>query len=104
MKKFIGIFIAVVLLISIIAYYVGNNKKNDITYVVEKEFTTGFFNKYKLQNIDSMELTYSDEILAIINVKGTKEEAPHNTVTYKVLLEKGDDSYWHVKKTYALKN
>ena len=103
MKKFIPLAIIIIIIVCVFYYNYDIYKKKDLTYVIEQRLTKGIFNKYKLDSIASYELTYSDEVLAIVYVNGIKNEAPHKAASYKVLLEKRSNNSWKVKDVYIIK-
>lgn len=101
MKKLL-IIIAILLSIStFINYKINFNKSKDISYVVENYMTSGIFNKYKLYKTTSINLTFSDDDLAIVDVSGKQNKSPHIDVKYKVFLEKNKNGVWKVKKIYT---
>lgn len=103
MKKFIPLAIIVIIIVCAFYYNYDIYRKKDLTYVLEQRLTKGIFNRYKLDSISTYELTYSDEVLAIVFVNGTKSEAPHKSASYKVLLEKLSNGAWKVKDIYTIK-
>ncbi|NLZ49249.1 MAG: hypothetical protein GX895_10830 [Clostridiales bacterium] len=102
-KKTAFIAIFIIIIISA-AYYNYNTYQNkDISYVIEQKLTKGVFNKYKLSSITSTEVTYSDDILAIVSVTGISKNHKGSSATYKILLEKRSNGTWKVKEVYKVK-
>jgi hypothetical protein len=100
MKKFIPVVIAVLLLFGLADYKYTQYKYKDISYVVQKNLTTGFFDIYKLRSIDTLQLAYTDSKVAVVIVNGTQQRSPNKKVKYELILEKGSGDYWRVKKVY----
>lgn len=100
MKKFGLIIIILLSLFILINYKINLYKSKDVSYVVEDYLTTGLFNKYKMYKPDSIQIVFSDNNLAIVDVKGREKKSPHMNVSYKVFLEKKKNGTWKVKKIY----
>lgn len=103
MKKLILIILISLISILSIYYCFDHFKERDLTYVVERKLTNGIFNKHKLGSIESFQLAYSDDTISIMIVNGVKSNNAHNSVTYKILLEKNKSSNWKVKEIYEIK-
>ena len=102
LKKLVVFVLIIILLFVFLDHKYTQNKCSDITYAVEQYLTTGFFNHYKLSSIDTFQLSYSDNELAIIVVKGTQKKIPPKKVSYKVLLEKNKNRIWKVRKIFEI--
>lgn len=102
MKKLYTLFITLVLSLVFVFLYVKytQGKYKDITYTVEKRMTTGLFNSQKLYSINNLELSFSDNIIAVVNVYGLQKKVPHKEVGYKIFLEKRKDGTWKVERIY----
>lgn len=92
--------IIITLLACTIAYRYNRNKYKDINYTVQHYITTGLLNKYKMYKIDKIDIAFSDGSLAVMNVTGVQDKAPHKNVSYKVFLEKDKYGIWRVRKVY----
>lgn len=97
----VTIILVTILTIVIIRYNYTNKKSRDINYTVEKYITTGLLNTHKLYKIDNMKVVFSDGNIAVMNVSGLQDKAPHRNVNYKIFLEKKDNGAWKVKKVYS---
>lgn len=104
MKKSFLILITLVTTLLFAFLYVKHtqNKYKDMTYTVEKYMTTGLFNSHKLYSIDNLELTFCDNLVAVVNVYGLQKKVPHKQVSYKIFLEKSKDGTWKVQRIYPL--
>lgn len=102
-KIYIIITIFIIIIIILIRYNTNNyNKNKDISFAAKQYLTTGFFNSYKLFNVDNSYITFSDSNEAILNVKGMETKTPHATVYYKLKMSKDSRGVWHVKKVDSL--
>jgi hypothetical protein len=103
-KKFFVLLTTLMITLLFVFLYVKytQNKYKDITYTVERHMTTGLFNSHKLYSINNLELTFSDNIVAVVNVYGLQKKVPHMQVSYKVFLEKKKDGTWKVQRVYPL--
>lgn len=102
-KKIYIIIAAFIFIITIlIRHNVNNNENKNMNFAAKQYLTTGFFNSYKLYNIDHSHLTFSDSSEAILNVKGMETKTPHATVYYKLKMSKDSNGRWHVKKVDPL--
>ena len=84
----------------LIKYNYVTNKSKNIDYAVERYFTTGIFNNYKMYDIETFDLSFSNGSLAVVKINGLEEKAPHKKVAYSVFLEKNSQGIWKVKKVY----
>lgn len=103
MKKFLIILLSIVLIGGLIKYKYDYNKCKDINYVVQKYFTTGIFNNYKMCSISKVNLSFSNGSTAVINVDGMEDKSPHKKVAYNVFLEKNTKGIWKVTNVYVSK-
>lgn len=100
MKKFFMICLFIILVGGLIKYtYITNNSKN-IDYAVERYFTTGIFNNYKMYDIETINLSFSNGSIAVVKVDGIETKPPHKKVAYSAFLEKNSRGIWKVKKVY----
>ncbi len=102
MKKFLALLICTVMITGLIRYNYTTHKRKDIKYTAEKYFTTGIFNDYRLCNISTMNLSFSNGNVAVIKVEGLEQKSPHRKVAYNAFLEKNNGGTWKVKKVYPL--
>ncbi|MBC2580188.1 hypothetical protein [Clostridium sp. DJ247] len=100
MKKILIIVLSVFLVGGVIKYSYTTNRCRNIDYAVERYFTTGFFNNYRLDNIGTMNLSFSNGIMAVVKVDGMTRKTPHKRVAYSVFLEKSNNGVWKVRKIY----
>ena len=100
MKKYLPFVLIIVLLFGFIDFRYNQNKQKDVAYVVERRLTTGFFNKYKLATIDTLQITFSDSQMAVVTISGSLKNTPNKKATYKVLAERRGAGVWRVRKIY----
>lgn len=102
MRKIAIILVIIVLVIAagVARYKFSSNKYSDINYAAQRYITSGLFNKYKLYKVDELKISFSDGSLAVMSVSGMLDKAPHNSVKYKIFLEKNKNGLWKVKKVY----
>jgi hypothetical protein len=100
MKKFFIICLSVILVGGLIKYTYITTKSKNINYAVERYFTTGIFNNYKMYNIETINLSFSNGSIAVVNVEGMEKKPPNKKVTYSAFLEKNSRGIWSVKKVY----
>ncbi|MDW8802234.1 hypothetical protein P8V03_13850 [Clostridium sp. A1-XYC3] len=100
MRKLLLLCLSVVLVGGLIKYTYISNKSKDINYAVENYFTTGIFNEYKMYQISSSDLSFSNGTVAVVKIDGTEKKIPHKKVAYSVFLEKTSRGTWKVKKVY----
>ena len=99
-KRFLPFILIIILLFGYIDFKYTQNKHKDVAYVVERHLTTGFFNKYKLSSIDTLQIAFSDSQMAVVTISGSLKSTPNKKATYKVLAERGRSGSWRVKKVY----
>lgn len=104
MKKFFILLLSVFIIGGIVRYKYYYIKHKDIKYTVEKYFTTGILNNYKMCSISAINLSFSNGRIAVVEVEGLDNKSPHRKVAYNAFLEKNDKNLWHVKKVYCLNN
>lgn len=92
--------VAVIVVIGTAGYLNRLNKYRDIKYSAERYITSGIFNRYKLYKLDKMDVSFSDGSLAVMSISGLQDKAPHNSVKYKIFMEKSKSGIWRVKKVY----
>lgn len=101
-KVRISILLIIVLTLAGIAKYNFTQvKSKDMDYTVKKFFTTGLINKYKMNDVNKINLTFSDGKTAVVNVSGLLKKSPHQRVSYEVFLEKGQSGVWKVERVYS---
>lgn len=100
MKKFFIICLSVILVGGLIKYTYITNKSQNIDYAVQRYFTTGIFNKYKMYGIETFDLSFSNGSIAVVKINGLEQKSPHKKVAYSVFLEKNSRGIWKVKKVY----
>lgn len=103
MKKIF--FIIIIILstffsITIYKLYKNNIKKySDITYAIDHYFKSGMFNKYKMDNIDTIFIYKYTLDSSQAEVCGKDNNIPHETVKYKVYLTKDiRKNKWSIKE------
>lgn len=102
-KKIYIVIAATIITATILIHHnIESNKNKDINYAVKQYLTTGFFNSYKLYNIDSSHLIFSDSNDAILDVRGMQAKAPHATISYKVKMSKDSRGVWYINKVDPL--
>lgn len=100
MKKFFIICLSVILVGGLIKYSYITTKSKNIDYAVKTYFTTGIFNNYKMYNIETINLSFSNGSIAVVKVEGMEKKPPNKKVTYSAFLEKNSRGIWSVKKVY----
>lgn len=100
MKKFLAIILSVVIIGGLIKYTYTTNRCKSIDYAVQHYFTTGIFNSYKMYNIGTVNLSFSNGNMAVIKIDGMEKKSPHRKVAYSVFLERSSQGIWKVKKVY----
>jgi acetoacetate decarboxylase len=80
-----------------VSHNIENNKSKNMVYSAEHYLTTGFFNNYKLYNVDYYHLVFSDTKNAILEVQGMAYKVPHATVKYRIIMQKDNSGVWNVK-------
>ncbi len=100
----IVIFCIVVFIVLLARHNIENDKRTDITYSAEHYLTTGFFNNYKLYNVDYYRIVFSDTKNAILEVQGMEYKVPHKIVKYRMIMQKDRDGLWSVKTLAPLSN
>lgn len=101
MKKFSTFCLSAILIVSLIRYTYVTNKSKNINYAVERYFTTGIFNNYKMYNIDTINLSFSNGSIAVVKVEGIEKKSPNKKVSYNAFVEKNSAGTWKVKKVYS---
>ena len=102
--KSIIIFCIIVFIILLEIHNLENSKRTNMTYSAKQYLTTGFFNNYKLYTVDYFHLTFSDTKNAILEVQGMEYNVPHNTVKYRITMQKDNKGLWSVKTLVPLSN
>lgn len=101
-KKFFVIIIILSIFFSIAIYklYKNSEKKcSDITYAIDHYFKTGMFNKYKMNNINTIFIYKYTLDSSQAEVCGKDNNIPHETVKYKVYLTKDTrKNKWNIKE------
>ncbi len=100
MKKFIIIFISILLTVTIVEKIYVSYKCRDINYAVKNYFTTGIFNKYKMCNMGDINMYFSNGTVAFIKVEGMSTKTPYEKLNYTVFLQKNSSGIWKIKKVY----
>lgn len=102
MKRIAAIIIVIVIVIAAgsAKYKFTSNKYKDINYAAQRYITTGLLNKYKLNKINDMTVSFSDGTIAVMSVAGLQSKAPHRTANYKIFLVKAKNGVWRVKNIY----
>lgn len=90
-------FCILVFILIIVIHNIQNSKNTDINYSAKHYLTTGFFNNYKLYNVDYYHLVFSDTKIAILEVQGMEYKVPHKTVKYRIIMQKNSEGLWSVK-------
>lgn len=100
MKKFFALFLSVILVGGLIKYTYITSKSKNIDYAVKRYFTTGIFNNYKMYNVETINLSFSNGSIAVVKVEGIAKKLPNKKVSYSAFLEKNSRGTWKVKKVY----
>lgn len=101
MKKILGLLLCVIIIGGIVTYTYSSPKRADVKYTVEKYFTSGIFNNYKMCSISTLDLSFSNGTIAVVKIEGLENKAPHKKTAYNVFLEKSNKGLWQVKKIYS---
>ncbi|AGK98721.1 hypothetical protein [Clostridium pasteurianum] len=101
-KIYIVTAVFIIIIVILIKGSINNNNDKDINFAAKQYLTTGFFNSYKLYNIDHSYITFSSSNDAILNVRGMETRVPHATVSYSLKMTKDTSGIWHVKKISPL--
>jgi hypothetical protein len=102
MKKFFVILLSVILVGGLMRYTYITNKSKNLDYAVKRYFTTGIFNNYKMYNIETINLSFSNGSTAVVKVEGIEKKLPNKKVSYNAFLEKNSSGTWKVKKVYPM--
>ncbi|MBA5851285.1 hypothetical protein H2684_08195 [Clostridium sp. cel8] len=100
MKKLISILISIFLLGNVIYYKHNINMCKDMNYAVNRFFTEGIFNKYKLYKIDSKNVYFSNGEISFLKISGISYNSPYREVTYRVLVKKDSKGIWKIERVY----
>lgn len=104
-NKFILISFAFILFSFFFLHHnIETNNCKDITYSAKDYLTTGWFNKYKLYNLETHKLIFSDTKYAILEVSGIECKLPHAIVYYKLFMNKDSKGIWYVTKLESVSN
>jgi hypothetical protein len=101
MKKFLIIFLSAIIVGGLIRYNCISSKCKNVNYVVQKYFTTGILNNYKMCSVSTVNLSFSNGTVAVVKVEGIEDKSPHKKTAYNVFLEKNGQDIWKIKKIYA---
>lgn len=101
-NKLIVFFCIIFFVFLLVRHNIDNSKRSDITYSAEQYLTTGFFNSYKLYNVDYYHLIFSDTKNAILEVQGMEYKVPHKTVKYRMIMHKDNNGLWNVNRLEPL--
>lgn len=101
MKKLLAICLTVVIVGGFIKFTYTSNRCKNIDYAVRHYFTSGIFNRYKMYNIGTLDLSFSNGNIAVIKIDGMEKKSPHRQVAYSVFLERTSQGIWKVKKIYS---
>lgn len=80
----------------------GSCRSMDVLYAAEKYTLHQISPKYRINNMESFNINYNDNDIAVISITGKKKAMPHDTVTYKILLIKKKSGIWKVLKFFPL--
>ncbi len=100
MKKFLAICLTVIILGGFIKFTYTSNKCKNVDYAVQHYFTSGIFNRYKMYNIGTLDLSFSNGNIAVVKIDGMEKKSPHRQRAYSVFLERNSQGIWKVKKIY----
>jgi len=100
MRKFFILCLSAILVAGLVKYIYITNKSKNIDYAVERYFTTGIFNNYKMYDIETISLSFSNGSIAVVKVEGIEKKLPNKKVTYNAFVEKNSRGTWKVKKVY----
>lgn len=103
MKKFLILTLITIILIGVVRYKYINYKSHDALYAASKYITHSASKSYRLYDVDSYNLEYTDDNTVIISIVGQKKIAPHSTNKCKVILQKKNNGVWKVKNVYNVK-
>lgn len=81
-------------MIFLININITNSKCKDLNYATNHYMTTGIFNKNKVLTINGMNLLFSDDNKAIIEVDGLYYKSPHIRKKYQLSLSKTKGGMW----------
>ena len=77
-------------------------KCKDLYYATEYYMTSSRINKNKLRNVRSMNLVFSDNKTAVVEVKGIKPKPPNGTVVYRSQFSKSKSNSWKLDDVVEL--
>lgn len=80
----------------------GSYRSMNVLYAAEKYTLHQMPSKYKIKDVESFNINYNDNDIAVISITGIKKSAPYDTVTYKILLVKKKSGIWKVLKFFPL--
>lgn len=100
MRKFFILCLSLLLIGGLVRYTYVVNKSKSMNYAVKRYFTTGLFNNYKLYNVETINLSFSNGSIAVVTVEGVQEKLPNKKVTYNAFVEKNSSGIWKVTKVY----
>lgn len=103
MKKFILLTIITIIIISFIRFKYINYKSHDALYVASKYITQSASKAYRLYDVDSYNIEYTDDNTIVISIIGKKKIAPHSTNRCKLVLNKKSNGIWKVINIYNIK-
>ncbi|GFZ31882.1 hypothetical protein CSC2_24080 [Clostridium zeae] len=84
----------VISIISLININITNSKCKDLNYATNHYMTTGIFNKNKVLTVNGMNLLFSDDNKAIVEVEGLYYQSPHIRKKYQLSLSKTKGNMW----------
>lgn len=102
MKKYLVICLIVIVAIigGFAKFSYTSSRCKNIDYAVQHYFTSGIFNDYKMYNIGTLNLSFSNGNTAVVKIDGMEKKSPHRQVAYSVFLERNNKGIWKVKKVY----
>ncbi len=101
MKKFLIALLSTIIVGGLIRYNYTSSKCKNVNYVVKKYFTTGILNNYKMCDISTINLCFSNGTVAVVKVEGMEDKSPHKQTAYNVFLEKNSKGIWKIKNIYV---
>jgi hypothetical protein len=101
MKRITYISISILLLCAVCLYGYNRSKYRDLNYTLNKYFTTGIFNKYKMYTIGTKNLYFSDGNTSFFKISGTSCKYPYDKVNYIVSVQKNSSGIWKIKRIYT---
>lgn len=94
------LILSIIIFFSLAKYKYTQYRCKNINYAIKKYSTSGVFNKYKLNKLESFQINYSDSNVAIVHLVGSIDKAPYKTINCTLVLKKNKKGMWKVAEYY----